>query len=188
MPAPILIPTHRLSETASTSLDARERIGSAESSFWVVAETQTAGRGREGRAWASPAGGLWATLAWPLSVSPDGVLDGLGQRIGVALTESVRTFCPRARLKHPNDVLIDGAKVAGVLTEIVDGWALVGCGVNVANEAPVLDPPARATSLRDHASPVPTPDDVLLELSRRLIGSLTRTGDDADLASALERA
>ncbi len=187
MPDHAPIPITRLRETGSTNLDARERIGAENSPFWIVAETQTGGRGRDGRAWSSPAGGLWATLAWPLTSSPPRLLDGLGLRLGVALTETIAGFCPDARLKWPNDVLVGGEKIAGVLTEIVNGWALVGCGVNVANDPPPLPPPARATSLAERLPTPPTPNDVLTALTPRLTAALTREGvaDDLDRARAL---
>ncbi len=171
-----VIPVVRLRVVDSTNLEARRRIEGAARAFWVVAETQTAGRGQRGRGWSSPAGGLWATLAWPSAASPGGVLDGLGGRIGVALRDAVGTFCAAAEVKAPNDVLIEGRKVAGVLTEVVDGWVLVGCGVNVRNEAPELEAPAIATSLREWVDPAPGLDAVLRELDVRLRGALLSSG------------
>jgi len=184
MPEHAPIPITRLRETGSTNLDARGRIGSENAPFWIVAQTQTGGRGRDGRAWSSPPGGLWATLAWPLSSSPPRVLDGLGLRLGVALSETIAGFCHDARLKWPNDVLVGGEKIAGVLTEVIDAWALVGCGVNVANDPPPLPPPARATSLAKLLPAPPTPDEVLAALTPRLIAALTREGIAHDLDRA----
>jgi BirA family transcriptional regulator, biotin operon repressor / biotin---[acetyl-CoA-carboxylase] ligase len=137
----------RFAEIDSTSGHARAliatgRIGVSPVAF--VAGVQTNGVGRFRRAWSSPRGGLWLTLAWPAQESDLlARLDGLGLRIGVACLRVVRhafsEFAgdPRIRLKWPNDVLVQGRKVLGVLTEVVHGpppearpWILVGVGLN----------------------------------------------------------
>ncbi len=135
-----------------------------------VADEQTGGVGRFARAWASPVGGLWCTLAWPLDRA---VLDGLGLRLGVACTEFVASLlhpahAGRVRMKWPNDVLIDGRKVLGVLAEYVPGavgggegkgergrggWLLVGVGLNANFPEEPLPPLVRdtATTLKSTA-------------------------------------
>jgi BirA family biotin operon repressor/biotin-[acetyl-CoA-carboxylase] ligase len=123
----------------STQLEARRVLETTPSPplpFAIVAREQTAGRGRETRAWASPAGGLWVTGAWPLT----GVLDPLlGLRLGLAaiaaLSEAAPPVADRLRLKWPNDVMLDRRKVAGILAETaefagLDRVALVGVGIN----------------------------------------------------------
>ncbi|MDD3669384.1 MAG: biotin--[acetyl-CoA-carboxylase] ligase [Alphaproteobacteria bacterium] len=94
----------------------------------VVAERQTRGRGRMGRTWESPAGNLYLT-----AVVPD-----FGDRTpqlafvaAVALAEALADF--PVRLKWPNDVLLDGRKIAGILLERAEGKVLVGVGVNVVS-------------------------------------------------------
>ena len=186
MPPANAIPLHHLDDTASTNADARAMIAQAQGPFWVIARTQSAGRGRDGRSWASPPGGLWVTLAWPLASCPPDVLDGLGLRIGVALCRAIARFAPDARLKWPNDILIKGAKVAGVLTEVVDGWIVIGCGVNVANDPPPLPPPAAATSLKQHTATPPAPEAVRAAIEPQLIDALSRAGVDQDLPVARE--
>lgn len=113
------------SSLPSTQQALRERSLSAwppDGATLLVAAEQTGGVGRFGRAWSSPRGGLWCTLALP---GPDArSADGLGLRVGVACAEFVRSLVPesdRARvgLKWPNDVLIDGRKVLGVLCELL---------------------------------------------------------------------
>src|SRR5438552_3232297 len=89
----------RLDEVDSTNSHARrmiiERPRPCESARIFVARTQTAGRGRLGRAWASPEGGLWCTFLWPLPCgdarggNPHASLDGLGLRVGVACTRAI---------------------------------------------------------------------------------------------------
>jgi BirA family transcriptional regulator, biotin operon repressor / biotin---[acetyl-CoA-carboxylase] ligase len=128
--------------------------GTAEGTV-VVAEQQSAGRGRLGRSWASPSGGLWMSVIlrprvgaaqWPL----------LGLAGCAAAAEAIaETTGLRARVKWPNDVLVDGRKAAGLLLESGaaeapdSAWVVLGIGVNV-NVAPddLPDRPAYpATSL-----------------------------------------
>jgi BirA family transcriptional regulator, biotin operon repressor / biotin---[acetyl-CoA-carboxylase] ligase len=117
--------------------------------LWVTAARQTAGRGRRGRAWISEPGNLYASLLltdpapaerWPqLSfVAALAVYDAV---IAVA-----SAFAPRLAIKWPNDLLLDGAKFAGVLIEGSDaggtGTVAVGIGVNCASHPPGTDYPA----------------------------------------------
>jgi BirA family transcriptional regulator, biotin operon repressor / biotin---[acetyl-CoA-carboxylase] ligase len=92
----------------------------------VTAAEQSAGRGRQGRKWSAPAGR--ALLCSLVIRNPPRLLPLVA---GVAVAERVG---PDARIKWPNDVLVDGLKVAGILVEarLQDGWAVVGIGVNVA--------------------------------------------------------
>jgi biotin-[acetyl-CoA-carboxylase] ligase BirA-like protein len=131
----------------------------------LVADVQTGGRGRLGRAWSSPPGGLWMTLCWPVAPARLGPLvDGLGLRVGVACRRGVAgAVCESAPglapgvdvlLKWPNDVLVGGRKVLGVLTEVLErpGWSgvLVGVGVNVNVDPaalPAVDGPIGPGSL-----------------------------------------
>jgi biotin-(acetyl-CoA carboxylase) ligase len=83
----------------STSLHARRLVeaeGAGLIARLVVAGTQTGGIGRFRRRWASPRGGLWCTLVWPLAPDGGAVLDGLGVRIGVACLEAVDGAIERA--------------------------------------------------------------------------------------------
>ncbi|HLW48800.1 MAG TPA: biotin--[acetyl-CoA-carboxylase] ligase [bacterium] len=83
----------------------------------VVAETQTAGRGRLGRRWASPAGGLWFSVIMRPRIPVDQFpLIGLAACVAVARA-IMETTGLRTRLKWPNDILVEGRKVAGLLLE-----------------------------------------------------------------------
>jgi BirA family biotin operon repressor/biotin-[acetyl-CoA-carboxylase] ligase len=92
----------------------------------VTAREQTAGRGRQGRAWSAPPG--QALLCSLILREPPRLLP-LAAGAAVAATVGAR-----ARVKWPNDVLVDGRKVAGILVEarFQEGWAVVGMGINVA--------------------------------------------------------
>ncbi|HKV46100.1 MAG TPA: biotin--[acetyl-CoA-carboxylase] ligase [bacterium] len=98
----------------------------------VLADEQTAGRGRLGRPWASPRGGIWLSVilrpAFPLErVS----LVGLAAAVATARAIREITELP-ARVKWPNDVLVGGSKIVGILTEATAGaeWVVVGVGIN----------------------------------------------------------
>ncbi|WP_321350140.1 biotin--[acetyl-CoA-carboxylase] ligase [Halopseudomonas oceani] len=107
----------------------------------VLAEQQVAGRGRRGRQWASPfAQNIYLSLAEPVSVGGPG-LEGLSLLVGLCLVQALEDAGYRGcQLKWPNDVLLDGAKLAGILLEIsgdLTGEAVVviGVGVNVLLDA-----------------------------------------------------
>ena len=152
---PPTIPFEQLGTIDSTSLEARRRLaaGPLRAPRALVAARQTGGVGRFGRRWESPAGGLWMTVIWPLSGPIGSRVEGLGLRLGLACARAIEQAAgPRAvvTLKWPNDVLVNGLKVAGLLTEIVNGAALVGVGVNANFDASQLseDVRPRATTLR----------------------------------------
>src|SRR5712692_4211667 len=88
--------------------------------LWIVAKEQSAGRGRRGRAWTSPAGNLHATLLLT-DPSPPAVAPQLGFVAGLALCDAVAVAAPslasRLALKWPNDLLCGGRKIAGILIE-----------------------------------------------------------------------
>ena len=100
----------------------------------VIAERQTAGRGRFGRTWVSEPGGLYFSLTLPRSLRIEDI-PKLTLTAGVAVAEAVG-----GRLKWTNDVLIDGKKVCGILCELTgeveNPLIIVGIGINVNNPAP----------------------------------------------------
>lgn len=127
-----------------------------EDCFAVMAGRQTSGRGTKGRAWASEPNNLFVTFAvktqairTPLHLTP--------LRVGVLLRGVVGKFTAQPdaiQLKWPNDVLIRGEKLSGILIEMERDYLLVGVGVNVATTPDVLptgqDCGRRATSLAHH--------------------------------------
>ncbi len=110
----------------------------------VTATTQTDGRGRLGRIWVSPGGGLWFSLVLRPRVSP-AEAPALNLLAAVAVTEALRSVTGlEAGIKWPNDVLVEGRKLAGILMEMKTGsdgieYVLVGVGVN-ANIDPAVMP------------------------------------------------
>lgn len=131
-----------LEATNSTNDDALQAARAGDpGQLWIVADEQLAGRGRHGRQWASPKGNLYSSL---LLIDPcdTAAAPQLGFVAGLALHEAVEAVtglgAPRLSLKWPNDLLLDGAKVSGLLLEGhrigPDGplAIVIGCGVNVA--------------------------------------------------------
>jgi BirA family biotin operon repressor/biotin-[acetyl-CoA-carboxylase] ligase len=134
-------PRLHLRETTSTNTRARELAAAgAPHGTLVTAGVQTAGRGRQGRTWLAPAG---SSLLLSLVVRETESL--LPLRAGLAVADLAGAA---ALVKWPNDVLLDGRKVAGVLVEArpQEGWAALGIGVNAALDVSALPPELRETA------------------------------------------
>lgn len=158
--------------------------------FVVTADTQTGGYGRHGRKWQSPPGGLWWSLAWPvndespLAASSAGVRIGSACRSVIAQALSSSAATPRVTLKWPNDVLIEGKKVAGCLCERVSDpsgrpWLIVGVGINVNNDPAGLPADIRrpATSLRSEIGADVDLAALGRALTQRIAGALGASSD-----------
>ena len=107
---------------------------SAEEGTVLISEIQTKARGRLGKKWEAPEGGIWMSLILRPQVPPARI--GLiTLATGVAIAKSIRSLGVDARIKWPNDVLIHGKKISGVLTEVnatfneID-WIVVGIGID----------------------------------------------------------
>ena len=167
-----------VAETGSTNADllAEARSG-AQEGLVLVAEEQTAGRGRMGRRWVSPPG---CALTFSVLLRPAGVpatlLGWLPLLAGVAVASALRdTAGVGARLKWPNDVLAGDAKIAGILAERWGDAIVIGIGINVLQRRGELPVPTATSVLRAApAAPGAGPDTrerlltgVLHELARR---------------------
>jgi BirA family biotin operon repressor/biotin-[acetyl-CoA-carboxylase] ligase len=138
----------------------------------VWAGQQLTGRGRRGRSWASPPGNLYLSLLLrPGCVAP--IACQLNFVAAVALAEAVSALLPSSAsvaLKWPNDVLVNGAKVSGILleaaaaTDRVIDWLVIGVGVNIASHP--ADTPYPATSLQREGA-CSTPAAVLEAFAKR---------------------
>jgi BirA family biotin operon repressor/biotin-[acetyl-CoA-carboxylase] ligase len=152
--APELPPGLRLvalDSVGSTNDAARElALDGAPEGTLVWAREQTAGRGRRARGWHSPPGNLYCSVllrpACPVAVSAQ---VGFVAAVAIAQAlESVGADSDRIRCKWPNDVLLDGRKVAGLLLESQAGpgggmdWLIVGSGVNIASHPDHTETPA----------------------------------------------
>src|SRR5262245_8491550 len=131
-----------LGRVGSTQDELRALAAAGAPAFTAVrADEQTAGRGRRGRTWSAPAG---TALLVSILLRPGRPADELGALSlvgGLAVCEALRTTGTRPRLRWPNDVVVDGRKIAGVLPELVEGPAVVlGVGVNVSMDEGQLPP------------------------------------------------
>ena len=160
----------------STQAEAQRRAAAGERGpLWISAGQQTQGRGRSGRAWASPSGNLAATLLLRPQ-APLAMLPQLSLVTGVAAIDAVAPFlarqpdAPPLRLKWPNDLLIGDAKLAGILIETsiigVDTLAMIGIGINIAEAPPVSG--RDVTRLADHSNTPPPPSALLQSLSNSM--------------------
>jgi BirA family transcriptional regulator, biotin operon repressor / biotin---[acetyl-CoA-carboxylase] ligase len=195
-----------VAETGSTNADmlALASAGASEGS-WLRAERQTNGKGRQGRAWDSPPGNLYASTLVRLR-PPDPPAATLALVAAVALEEAVRVFlAPRhpgeswglpatqrtseakdpsfrwgdgLRIKWPNDLLIDGAKLSGILLERAGEAVVIGIGVNLAHHPDLPDRPT--TSLAAQGAPVDPATflDVLAEAFARWLARWRQEGLD----------
>jgi BirA family biotin operon repressor/biotin-[acetyl-CoA-carboxylase] ligase len=148
------------------------RAGAPEGS-WLRADVQQGGRGRHGRPWVSPAGNLYASTLvrpWPGDPPPH----TLAMVAAVALDELLQAFVDPARLriKWPNDLLVGGAKISGILLEAVDDAVVVGIGVNLAHHPDNID--RVATSLAGLGAAVPEPADFVADLAASFAAWLGR--------------
>jgi BirA family biotin operon repressor/biotin-[acetyl-CoA-carboxylase] ligase len=137
----------------------------------VTADEQTAGRGRLGRRWLAPAG---TSLLCSLQLRPDVPGERLPELTGVAaqsVAEAVTALTGlETELKFPNDVLVDGRKLAGVLAEAREGRVVLGIGinVNVAAEQLPLEVDRPATSLLAETGHEVNRGELLAEVLERL--------------------
>ena len=157
-------PRLHLRVTDSTNTRARElALAGAPHGTLVTAREQSAGRGRQGRTWTAPAGR--ALLCSVVVRDPPALLSLLA---GVAVAEAVG---PEAMLKWPNDVLLGGRKVAGILVEgrPQEGWGVVGVGINVAVRPGELPP-----ELADRAGTLGLEADAIEPVLDRLLTALAR--------------
>jgi BirA family biotin operon repressor/biotin-[acetyl-CoA-carboxylase] ligase len=173
-------PRLHLRTIGSTNARARELAeAGAPHGTAVTAGEQTAGRGRQGRGWSTPPG---SALAVSLVIrDPDPLLS---LRAGLAVADLAGAA---ARVKWPNDVLVDGRKVAGILAEgrPQEGWAVLGIGVNAALDLAVL--PA---DVRERAGTLGLAPAELPRALQELLGALERRlaqPPEATLAALRER-
>jgi len=144
-----------VAEIASTNSALLARLGGGETigeGNWLIADRQTAGRGRAGRSWSDGHGNfMGSTVAHVRAGDPPAPT--LSLVAGVALH---RTICavtralPGLQLKWPNDVLVDGAKLAGILLERHGDAVVVGIGFNLAQAPAVGDRPTIALATLGH--------------------------------------
>lgn len=165
-----------VAETGSTNADLLARIAAGDDlreGHWLVADRQTAGRGRRGREWFDGRGNLMgSTIVRPVAGDPPAAT--LSLVTGLAVYEAVSTLVPpdaSLLLKWPNDLVLKGAKLSGILLEQAAGVVVVGIGVNLAR-APEL--PDRQTIALARFGPAPDRDLFAHNLAACLTEELVR--------------
>lgn len=124
-------------------LHARAAAGAPDGA-WLAAREQSGGRGSRGRAWTSPAGGLWLSVL-RRATGPASGIELVSLRAGLAVRAALARALPHLppiQLKWPNDLLVEDRKVGGILVEARwQGdrllWVAIGLGVNVRNDPPM---------------------------------------------------
>ena len=169
--------------TDSTNARARELVeAGAPHGTVVTADEQTAGRGRQGRTWSAPPGKalLYSAVLRPLDERH--LL--LPLSVPLAVCEAAEELAPgiECRIKWPNDIWVEGRKLAGVLIEAKpqNGWAVIGVGLNLTIAAEEFPP-----DLRDTATSLPHPTVPFPSISRKRNSWMreeARVGLDAALA------
>lgn len=138
---------------------------------WLYADSQSAGKGRQGRAWLSPPGNLYTSGLVRIREN-DPPAPSLALVAGVALHRALSQIAPDApfQLKWPNDVLVQGAKLAGILLEREGDAVVIGIGVNLTHAPMGLDRPVVSLNAL-HAMPL-TPRNVLDTLATAFAAAL----------------
>jgi len=155
--------------------------------LWITAQQQSAGRGRRGNNWASPPGNLYATLLLhdpaPAERAPE-----LSFVTALGVSDAIERFAPALRselkLKWPNDVLISGAKIAGILieSERVDEKLTVVIGVGVNCRHHPADTPYPATDLGAAGADIPA-ENLFAALSGTMVERLVQWHRGAGFAA-----
>lgn len=163
-------------QTGSTNADLLARLNAGEhlrGGDWLVARRQSAGRGRQGRKWFDGSGNfMGSTVVRPAPGDPPAYT--LALVAGLAVYEAVMPLCPdpaALMLKWPNDMLLRGAKLAGILLESTQGAVVVGIGVNLL-AAPEL--PDRETIALAYVTMPPALEDFAERLAASLDTELER--------------
>lgn len=183
-------------DSTNTELMRRARAGRPEP-ILLVAERQTAGRGRLGRDWQSDTDAGLSTLTFSLGLPLQPAdWSGLSLAVGLAVVQSLH---PALKLKWPNDVWLDERKVAGILIETTSvgdlRYAVIGIGINLMPRSSegLRTPPAALTEVTPSADAPSTLESIVLPLVRTLLafeasgfGALRDTFHTRDLLFGLE--
>lgn len=178
-----------LQEVSSTNEYAKLMAPEAPEGTVVVAKRQTLGKGRKGRKWASPEGGLWMSVILKPKIAAEDVprIVFIG---ALAVVDALAEFGIEAGIKWPNDVWVGNKKICGILTEGRLGeFVILGIGLNVNNEIPE-ELKGSATSMRLILGREVDLEDVFKALLRNLdrwYGLLLSGRTDAILRAVRER-
>lgn len=145
--------THLGTVSSTSDICFDEARNGAESGLWVLADRQTGGRGRRGRTWVSEPGNFYASLLLVDSGAADLSILPLAFAVSVAraIDNILPSSAPKTHVKWPNDILIEGQKICGMLLEVEalkngQRATVLGCGINMAHHPDHALYPTCATS------------------------------------------
>lgn len=171
-----------LADVQSTNLECLDRARAGDpGNLWITADRQLQGRARRGRSWVSEPGNLYASLLLIDPAEPK-ALANLPLAVAVAAHAAISRALPQgaaaATIKWPNDILVGGAKVCGILLEseiLADGRraVVIGCGINIAHSP--QETLYRASTLHAAGSTV-SPEELFARLCQSMADALTLWG------------
>jgi BirA family transcriptional regulator, biotin operon repressor / biotin---[acetyl-CoA-carboxylase] ligase len=165
LPDPFRILWRETVSSTNDELRALAEKGSAEGLI-LIADEQTAGRGRRGAEWLSPKG---ENLAFSVLLRPTeskALWHRLSLAVGLAVAEALEVFVPAAEIKWPNDVRVSGKKISGILVEAGQDFVIIGIGINVNSTG--FPEGLGATSLREELGDEVDRGEVLYQVMTRL--------------------
>jgi BirA family biotin operon repressor/biotin-[acetyl-CoA-carboxylase] ligase len=180
-----------LGDVGSTNTVCAERAQAGDPGhLWITARRQLGGRGRRGRAWVSEPGNLYASLLL-IDPAPAAALRSLPIAVALALYRAIAAEMPfatgRIAIKWPNDILVDGRKVSGILVEaenLPDGRqaVVIGCGVNVAHRP---DNPLYPSITLREAGAAASPESLFAHLMEELAAVLSLWDEGRGVAAVV---
>ncbi len=182
-----------LGDVGSTNTEAMRLAMQGETgNLWVTARRQLEGKGRRGRPWVSEAGNLYASLLLT-DPAPKGALANLPLVAAVGVYDALRPYFAHApyalTIKWPNDILVDGAKINGILLESAELPAgrfavVIGCGINCAHHP--LETNYPATDLTACGIDV-SPEELFARLARSMADTLALWNQGAGFAAIRDK-
>jgi BirA family transcriptional regulator, biotin operon repressor / biotin---[acetyl-CoA-carboxylase] ligase len=180
-----------LGDVGSTNTVCMERARAGDPGYlWITARRQLGGRGRRGRAWVSEPGNLYASLLL-IDPAPAAALGSLPIAVALALYRAISAEMPfagdRIAIKWPNDILVDGGKVSGILVEaesLSDGRqaVVIGCGVNIAHRP---DNPLYPSVTLGEAGATTSPESLFAHLMQELADILSLWDEGRGVAAVV---
>ena len=169
--------------TGSTNNDAKEMINSSPADTLITSERQTGGRGRQGKSFSSPEGGLYMTLLLRCGM-PITTAVGVTSCSAVAVSRAIKNVCGvDTGIKWVNDIYAGGKKLCGILTEAVNDYSrgiteylVIGIGINVLSAPVVPSSSVECTSLSELGSTA-SREELCAEIVRELISMRDKSFD-----------
>ncbi|MDR0967721.1 MAG: biotin--[acetyl-CoA-carboxylase] ligase [Rickettsiales bacterium] len=153
--------------STQTTAAALIRDGKINGKTIILADKQSAGRGRYRRVWISEPGNLYASFVYNCTERDSRV----SYAIAVAVANTLIEFGLQPEIKWPNDILIDGKKICGILIEYLSDFIIIGIGINIKSNPKIRD--TQTTKISDYNSRI-SRDDVLGALIKNMNKNIDR--------------